>query len=127
VRKSSKLQTEAWSNCGPSQTISKETRELANEEEQAHLLRSHAFVSGDVVQDVSFLERVRRQAEKFGLRGWVHNTQDGRVETLLEGEAEMVRQMIEWFFSASSSGVEVHVTSVHQEIPSRDLVGFEIR
>jgi len=79
------------------------------------------------VQDLTFLERVRRQAEELGLRGWVRNTEDGRVEVLLEGEAEAVRQMIEWFFSASSSGVEVHVTSVLQETPSPDLVGFEIR
>jgi acylphosphatase len=79
------------------------------------------------VQDVTFLERVRRQAEELGLRGWVRNTQDGRVEAFLEGEAEAVRQMIKWFFSASSSGVEVHVTSVFQETPSHDLVGFEIR
>jgi acylphosphatase len=79
------------------------------------------------VQDVTFLERVRRQAEELGLRGWVRNTEDGRVEVLLEGEAQAVRQMIEWFFSASSSGVEVHATSVFQETPSPDLVGFEIR
>ncbi len=79
------------------------------------------------MQDLTFLERVRRQAEELGLRGWVRNTEDGRVEVLLEGEAEAVRQMIEWFFSASSSGVEVHVTSVYQPTPSRDLVGFEIR
>ena len=79
------------------------------------------------MQDVTFLERVRRQAEELGLRGWVRNTQDGRVEVLLEGEAEAVRQMIEWFFSDSSSGVEVHATSVFQETPSPDLVGFEIR
>jgi acylphosphatase len=78
------------------------------------------------VQDATFLKRVRRQAEEFGLRGWARNTQDGRVEALFEGEAEAVRQMIEWFFS-DSSGVEVHFTSVYQETPSRDLVGFEIR
>jgi acylphosphatase len=77
---------------------------------------------------VAFLERVRRQAEELGLGGWVRNTQDGRVEALFEGEAEAVRQMIEWFFSDSSSGgVEVHVTSVYQEAPSRDLIDFEIR
>ena len=79
------------------------------------------------MQEVTFLERVRRQAEELSLRGWVRNTEDGRVEVLLEGEAEAVRQMIEWFFSASSSGVEVHATSVFQETPSPDLVGFEIR
>ena len=96
-------------------------------EEQAHLLRSHAFVSGYVVQDATFLDRVQQQAEELGLRGWVGNTQDGRVEALLEGEAEAVRQMIKWFFSDSSSGVEVHATSVFQETPSPDLIGFEIR
>jgi acylphosphatase len=79
------------------------------------------------VQEVTFLERVQRQAEELGLRGWVRNTQDGRVEVLLEGEAEAVRQMIKWFFSASSSGVEVHATSVYLETPSPDLVGFEIK
>ena len=78
------------------------------------------------MQDVTFLERVRRQAEELSLRGWVRNTQDGRVEALFEGEAEAVRQMIKWFFS-DSSGVEVHATSVYQETPSPDLVGFEIR
>ena len=98
---------------------------MANEE-HTHLLRSRAFISGDVVQDATFLERVRRQAEELGLRGWVRTTQDGRVEALFEGEAEAVRQMIKWFFS-DSSGVEVHATSVHQETPSPDLIGFEIR
>jgi acylphosphatase len=53
---------------------------------------------------------------------------DCRVEALFEGEAEAVRRMIEWFFSdPSSGGVEVHFTSVYQETPSGDLVGFEIR
>ena len=78
------------------------------------------------MQDATFLEPVRRQAEELGLRGWVRNTQDGRVEALFEGEAEAVRQMIKWFFR-DSSGVEVHATSVYQETPSPDLVGFEIR
>ena len=78
------------------------------------------------MQDVAFLKRVRRQAEELGFRGWARNTRDGRVEALFEGEAEAVCQMIEWFFS-DSSGVEVHHTSVYQETPSRDLVGFEIR
>jgi acylphosphatase len=79
------------------------------------------------VQDVTFLEHVRQQAEELDLRGWVRNTQDGRVEALFEGEAEAVRQLIKWFFSASSSGVEVHITSVYQETPSPDLLEFEVR
>lgn len=92
-----------------------------------YLLRSHAFISDDVVQDAHFLERLRRQAEELGLRGWARKTQDGRVEALFEGEAQAVRQMIKWFFGDSSSGVEVHATSVYQATPSPDLVGFEIK
>ena len=68
------------------------------------------------MQGATFLERVRRQAEQLGLRGWVRNTQDGRVEALFEGEAEAVRQMIKWLFS-DSSGVEVHATSVYKKHP----------
>jgi hypothetical protein len=50
------------------------------------------------------------------------------VEALFEGEAEAERQMLEWFFSdPTSGGVEVHYTSVYQETPSGDLVGFEVR
>ncbi len=79
------------------------------------------------MQDATILDRVQQQAEELGLRGWVGNTQDGRVEALLEGEAEAVGQMIKWFFSDSSPSVEVHVTSVYQEKLSPDLVGFEIR
>ena len=92
-----------------------------------YLLRSHAFISDDVVQDAGFLERLRRQAEELGLRGWARKTEDGRVEALFEGEAQAVRQMIKWFFGDSSSGVEVHATSVYQATPSPDLVGFEIK
>ena len=79
------------------------------------------------MQDADFLERLRRQAEELGLRGWARKTQDGRVEALFEGEAQAVRQMIKWFFGDSSSGVEVHATSVYQATPSPDLVGFEIK
>jgi acylphosphatase len=67
------------------------------------------------VQDADFSGRVRHQAEQLDLRGWVRNTRDGRVEGLFEGEAEAARQMLEWFFSNSSSGgVEVYYTSVYQ-------------
>ena len=94
--------------------------------EQASLLRSHLFVSGPVVRDVTFKEAVRRKAKSFGLRGWVRDTQDGRVEALFEGEPEEVRLMIRWCHS-DRSGAEVHSTSVHLETPSHDLMDFDLR
>ena len=46
--------------------------------------RSHAFVSGQV-QGVGFRAWTREQALKLGLKGWVKNLADGRVEAVIEG------------------------------------------
>jgi acylphosphatase len=51
------------------------------------------------VRDVTFKDAVRRKAESFGLRGWVRDSQDGRVEAVFEGEPEEVRLMIRWCHS----------------------------
>ena len=90
------------------------------------VLRSHVFVSGRVVQEGAFRASMRRQAEELGLRGWARSTQDGRVEAVFEGEPEAVRRMIRWCYT-DRSGAEVHSTSIHQETPSHDLIGFETR
>ncbi len=95
--------------------------------EQANVLRSHLFVSGPViVRNATFKDAMRRKAKSFGLCGWVGDTQDGRVEALLKGAPEEVRLMIRWCYS-DRSGAEVHSTSVHQETPSHDLTGFDVR
>ncbi|HEY6751690.1 MAG TPA: acylphosphatase [Rubrobacteraceae bacterium] len=95
--------------------------------EQANVLRSHLFVSGlVVVQDATIKDSVRREAKSFGLRGWVRDTQDGRVEAVFEGEPKEVRLTIRWCYG-DRSGAEVHSTSVHQETPSHDLPDFDVR
>ena len=93
---------------------------------QASILRSHLFISGPVVRDATFKEAVRRKAKSFGVRGWLRDAEDGRVEAVLEGEPEEVRLIIRWCHS-NRSGAEVHSTSVHLETPSRDLTDFDLR
>jgi acylphosphatase len=78
------------------------------------------------VQEGALLGSLQRQAQELGLRGWGQTTEDGRVEVVFEGEPEAVRQMLEWCYS-NRSGAEVHATSIYQETPSRDLIGFKIR
>lgn len=78
------------------------------------------------MQGGAFRDSLRRQVEEFSLRGWIRNTQNGQVEAVFEGKPEAVRRMIGWCYN-DRSGAEVHATSVHQETPSPDLVGFEAR
>ena len=95
--------------------------------EQSNVLRSCLFVSGPViVRDATFKDSARRKARSFGLRGWVRDTQDGRVEAVFEGEPEEVRLMIRWCYG-DLSGAEVHSTSVLHETPSHDLTDFDVR
>ena len=48
------------------------------------------------VQGVSFRDGLRREAERAGVAGWVRNSDDGSVETLLEGEADAVAAVERW-------------------------------
>lgn len=58
-------------------------------------IRAHIFVSGKV-QGVFFRSRTKDKAKELGLAGWVRNLEDGRVETVFEGEQEMVEKMVQW-------------------------------
>ncbi len=55
----------------------------------------HVYISG-LVQGVGFRYAVYRHAGSLGLRGWVRNTPDGRVEAQVEGEREVLERMLEW-------------------------------
>ena len=91
---------------------------MANEE------RVHVLISGRV-QGVSFRDATRRQADQRGLSGWVRNTQDGHVEAVFEGDADTVRQMVDWCESGPSSA-DVEDVSVENEQPE-GFSGFEVR
>jgi len=57
-------------------------------------VRVHCFVSGRV-QGVSFRSFTVKVAEKLGLTGWVRNSPDERVETVVEGEEKDVEKFEE--------------------------------
>jgi len=52
------------------------------------------FISGNV-QGVFFRSYIKENADKFKVKGYVRNLEDGRVEAVLEGDAASVDKMIE--------------------------------
>ena len=89
------------------------------------LIARHYYVSG-LVQGVGYRYFTQSVAVRYGIRGWVRNMSDGRVEIRAEGEAEALhdfRSEIERGpFAARVSGV------VQEEAaPSDTFTSFSIR
>ncbi len=55
--------------------------------------RVHAFVSGEV-QGVGFREEVKRIAFGLDIFGWVKNLEEGRIETIAEGEDKNIEEFL---------------------------------
>ncbi len=87
--------------------------------------RAHAYISGRV-QGVSFRYYTYHEALKQGLRGWVRNLRDGRVEAVFEGERGGIEKVLEW---SENGPPAAHVDSVEVEWeePSNSLSGFNVR
>jgi acylphosphatase len=54
-----------------------------------------AVVAGRV-QGVWFRESCRREAERLGVTGWVHNLRDGSVEFEAQGSRAAVDALVAW-------------------------------
>ena len=57
--------------------------------------RCHVLVSG-LVQGVFFRKYTLEMAKKLNLKGWVRNTENGKVEAIFEGEKEKIEKILEW-------------------------------
>ncbi len=58
-------------------------------------VRAHVVIDGRV-QGVCFRMDARRAALEQGVKGWVRNLPDGRVEALFEGDETDVQSMLKW-------------------------------
>ena len=71
----------------------------------------HVFVSGQV-QGVGYRAWTRDKALELGLKGWVRNLSDRRVEALLCGQKSQIEQML---IAMESGPILSKVTGITQE------------
>ncbi len=88
------------------------------------MVRYRVLVSGRV-QGVCFRDTCRRLAVQRGVRGWVRNLPDGRVEAVFEGPAGDVQHLVDWARRGPRAAVVADV-SVQAE-PAEGLSAFQIR
>lgn len=84
----------------------------------------HFLISGRV-QGVGFRVFAYREALALGIKGWIRNLQDGRVEALVEGDEETLVR----FHQALQKGprmAEVEVLNCNP-VPSAELSDFAIQ
>jgi len=86
--------------------------------------RVHLLISGRV-QGVSFRFAAREEARELGLKGWVKNLQDGRIEAVAEGEDAPVEEFVK-YCRKGPPGAHVKSVEITEEEPLNDLAGFEI-
>jgi acylphosphatase len=75
---------------------------------------------------VNFRYYTQLEASKTGVKGWVRNLMDGRVEAVYEGEKRAVEKMIGWSKSGPSAA-RVEDVVVEWEKPTREFSDFRVR
>jgi acylphosphatase len=88
-------------------------------------VRAHIFVSG-IVQGVFFRAETKEAAHKLGIKGWVRNTGDERVEAVFEGEKGEVEKLIEWAKKGPPAAVVEKFDIVWEEYRG-EFKNFELR
>jgi len=87
--------------------------------------RVHVFVSG-LVQGVFFRAATCERAAALGVKGWVRNLPDGRVEILAEGAPERIAEFLDWCASGPPHA-KVDSLEVIEESPIEEFTTFEVR
>ncbi|MBM4037836.1 MAG: acylphosphatase [Planctomycetes bacterium] len=87
--------------------------------------RVHVFVTGRV-QGVGYRAWTEREARVLGLKGWVKNLPDGRVEAVIEGPPDKVGTLVEKL-KAGPRAAKVDNVEAKDEPAEGGFEGFDIR
>ncbi|ORC89616.1 putative acylphosphatase [Trypanosoma theileri] len=110
------------------QTSSESSSSQQQQQKQPHIMRSHIFVRGSV-QGVFYRKHTVQAARARGVRGYVRNLPDGRVEIVAEGRREAVESLVEWcrVGSPKSSVEGVEAAVITDSATEYTFTGFDVR
>lgn len=89
-------------------------------------MKVHVLISGKV-QGVFFRAHTSKKAKSLGLKGWVKNRDDGKVEAFFEGPKDKAEQMIKWCWQGPKLSRVTSVDSIQLTKTGEKLKEFEIR
>jgi len=75
---------------------------------------------------VFYRASAQQQAIVLGLRGWVRNCRDGRVELLACGDAAKLEQLYKWLEIGPEYAKVTNIEVIKESQPD-PVAGFEIR
>jgi len=88
-------------------------------------VRAHVFISGRVT-GVFFRYHIQELARKLGIRGWVRNLHEEKVEAIFEGKSEDVEKIVKFCHEGPPSARVTHV-EVKWGKYTGEFQDFEIR
>jgi acylphosphatase len=89
------------------------------------MIVARRFTISGRVQGVGFRWFAKDVADREGVNGWVRNLPDGRVETLVEGDADAVSR-VERALRMGPRGARVATFRSDEEQPQQRAGSFEI-
>lgn len=88
-------------------------------------VRAHLYISGKV-QGVFYRAFTEEVALSLGLKGWVRNLPDRRVEAVFEGDKELIEKAIKKCYEGPPFAQVSHIDVIWEE-SVEDLTDFRIR
>lgn len=82
------------------------------------------WVTG-AVQGAAFRSALQREAQRWGVRGWVRNLEDGRVESVMQAPESTINAMVGWCRGGPLKDFVEDVTVEKQ--PLEAFLGFDVR
>ncbi len=81
---------------------------------------AYRLVISGKVQGVFYRSSAKAKADEFGIKGWIKNLPDGRVEAFAQGDTEQLRRFVRWCNEGPKDANVLDVTAIESSSGSYD-------